>query len=538
MSKVIVQNSERAERVIAFLEKLPITEGPALGQYMKLDDWQRAFVRDIYSPMYENGRRVVRNAVLTVARKNAKSYLTAGLLLCHLVGPEAITNGQVYSCAVDKEQAAVIFKMCADMIAMRPGLQKFLIVRESTKVIRVAGSDIKARGSRYKALSSEAANKHGLGASFFVFDEYGETPLKDRLYDVMRDSMQAREEPLAIVISTQNDDPQHPMNLMIDDAVRGEDPTKIAHVHAADEGCDIMDREQWIKANPALKTWRSFTSIEIAAAEAKRMPSKEQNFRRYYLNQRVSMHTALITRVDWEACGPTYTPTMTLKDTWDFKPGEPVYCGLDMSIRTDLTALVVVSALNGSRVKSYFFKPGAVIKEHGERDQRSYEIYAAQGWMIAPPGRSVDAAKVAEVIAAINKRNPVLGVGYDPARADELVALMEDQNEVAQVRGGPGIPIYPWHQGPSMMGVAIDAFEHEIVQGTLKHDGNPLLTWNVLNAVVRPDEEGRRRFLKNMTRFRIDGAVALAIALGLKARERHRVIEDPFEDPEYVLEAF
>jgi phage terminase large subunit-like protein len=538
VSQVITQNPARAEAVIAFLEKLPITEGPALGKYMLLDDWQKAFVRDIYSPMFADGRRVVRTAVLTVARKNAKSYLTAGLLLCHLVGPEAVTNGQVYSCAVDREQAAVIFDMCAKMISMRPGLQKFLKVKDSTKTIAVAVSNIPGRGSKYRALSSEASSKHGYGPSFFVFDEYGETPLKDQLFSVMQDGMQAREEPLIVVISTQNDDPQHPFSQMIDDAVRGDDPTKIAHVHAADEGCALMDRAQWFKANPALRTWKSVTPIELAAAEAVRMPSKEQNFRRRYLNQRVSMHSALITRVDWQACGPANQnlPTFSLADTWDFEPGEPVFCGLDMSKRTDLTALVVTSANNGSRVKSYFFKPAAHIKEHGERDKRSYDLYVKQGWMIAPPGRSIDGKDVAAVIERIHKRNPIVGLGYDPAMAEELVMTLNDMNVEAQVKGGDGIPIFPWHQGPSMMGAAINAFEHEILQNTLQHDGNPLLTWNVMNAVVKPDDEGRRKFLKNMTRFRIDGAIAIAIALGLKARERPKQAPaNPWEDENFSL---
>ena len=91
----VLRNPSRADRVIAFMNALPLVDGEAIGQRFKVDPWLEAWIRDIYEPEYDDGRRIVRQAALSVARKNAKSYAVAGMLLAHLIGPEAVPNGQI-----------------------------------------------------------------------------------------------------------------------------------------------------------------------------------------------------------------------------------------------------------------------------------------------------------------------------------------------------------------------------------------------------------------------------------------------------------
>lgn len=536
----VLRNPSRADRVIAFMNALPLVDGEAIGQRFKVDPWLEEWIRDIYEPQYDDGRRVVRRAALSVARKNAKSYAVAGMLLAHLIGPEAIPNGQIYSAAVDREQASVIFHMCRKMIEATPTLAKVLRVISSTKTIMVRpGVTVKGRGSIYRALSAEVSAKHGLGASFFVYDEYGEAR-NDELWNVLLDSQQAVASPLAVAISTQNNDPNHGFSVMIDDGLKKEDPRLVVHLHAAPEGCDLLDQSAWIAANPALKTWKRMDPIASAAAEAARIPAKEQNFRRRYLNQRVSMHSSLISRADWLAClpnGEALPLTTTLTDTEDFAPDEEIYLALDMSLRTDLTALVAVSA-NGSLVKTWCWKPADLVEEHGKRDRQHYQTWANQGWLLTTPGRSIGAGFVARKIKEINVRNPVKGLAYDRAYTEELLKRMDEEGLIAQEGDGNGLRIVSWGQGFVSMGKAVNAFEHAVLQGELRSDGNPLLTMAVTNAVVDTDHTGNRRFLKNKVVQRIDPAVALAMALGLRAQDRLNTVSSAFEDEDFNIEAF
>lgn len=536
----VLRNPSRADRVIAFMNALPLVDGEAIGQRFKVDPWLEEWIRDIYEPEYDDGRRVVRRAALSVARKNAKSYAVAGMLLAHLIGPEAIPNGQIYSAAVDREQASVIFHMCRKMIEATPTLAKVLRVISSTKTIMVRpGVTVKGRGSIYRALSAEVSAKHGLGASFFVYDEYGEAR-NDELWNVLLDSQQAVASPLAVAISTQNNDPNHGFSVMIDDGLKKEDPRLVVHLHAAPEGCDMLDESAWIAANPALKTWKRMDPIASAAAEAARIPAKEQNFRRRYLNQRVSMHSSLISRADWLACLPNGAPlplTTRAAEAEQFEEGEPIYLALDMSLRTDLTALEGLSA-KGSLAKTWCWKPADLVEEHGKRDQQHYDVWAKQGWLETTPGRSIGAEFVAAKIKEINARNPVIGLAYDRAYTEELLKRMDEIGLIAQEGDGPGIRIVPWGQGFVSMGKAVNAFEHAVLQGELRSDGNPLLTMGVTNAVVDTDPAGNRKFMKNKVVQRIDPAVALAMALGLRAQDRLSTVSSAFEDEDFNIEAF
>lgn len=520
-------NRTRADRVIAFIEQLPIPDGPAVGQNIKLDPWEWSWIRAIYEPADDTGNRLVRRAVLSVARKNRKSLLVAGLLLCHLIGPEAQLNGQIYSCAVDREQAKVIFRMCEQMIQMRPALARYLKIVPSTSTIFVARTDCKGRGSRYRALSAEASSKHGLGADFFVYDEFGEARDND-LYNTLLDSQQLRVSPLAVVISTQNNDPQHPLSQLIDDGLKGEDPSIVCHLHAADEGCVLEDREQWIKANPALKHWKPFAPIEVAAAEAMRMPAQEQNFRRRYLNQRVSMHASLIAAADWKVC----------RAEFEWREREPIVLALDMSMRTDLTALVGITASDAtSSARAWFWKPGELLADHSKRDGQRYDVLAKEGFLEAVEGRSIDPKDVAHRIIELCETYDVRALVYDRYKVDEMLRYFAEVGFPAQQGEGYGLRLEPWGQGWKDMTPAVDAFEMEVLNGTLQHDGNPLLTWNVMNAQAVSDQAGNRKLDKAASRFRIDGAVALAMALGFKSRNRPEVAPvSPWEDPDFKLQ--
>lgn len=531
MQPTTQRDSGRADAVISFIEKLTITIGADAGKPFKLRDWQKAFIRDVYEPFdpAQPAKRLVRRAVLSVARKNGKTELAAALVLVHLVGPESEPNGEIYSAANDREQAAIVFNAVKRMIQAEPQLGRYLRIVDSTKTIFVTRSDVTAAGSRFKALSAEAGTKHGLNPSFVIYDELAQAKSRE-LLDTLTTSQGARAQPLFLTISTQSHDGQHPLTEMIEDGLKGEDPTAVTHLYAAPDDCDLLDEAAWRAANPALGDFRSLDEFRIAAARAKRLPAEEQSFRLLYLNQRVSAHSSLIHRADWAAC--------KAPEPFEFLPREPIFLGLDMSARLDLTALVAVSAEDGSRVKSWFWKPADFVHEHATRDRVRYDLFEQQGWLLTTPGRSIDPQFVAAKIVQLAKTYDVRGLAYDRHRTDELLRCLDAEDLIAQEGHGDGLRVVPWGQGFASMATAVDAFEGAVLQKELQHDGNPLLTFCVMNAMAISDAAGNRKLDKSKSRFRIDGAVALTMALGLKAQDRTPVYVSPWENPNYVMPAF
>jgi len=160
----------------------------------------------------------VRRAILSVARKNGKTALIAGLVLAHLVGPEAIVHGEIYSAANDRDQASIVYKFAKQLVEQEPELLDAIELVPSTKTM--IG---KPTGSVYRAVSAEAGTKHGYLPSLVIYDELAQAKGRD-LYDVLDTSFGARDEPLFITISTQSNDPEHILSKLIDDGISGADP--------------------------------------------------------------------------------------------------------------------------------------------------------------------------------------------------------------------------------------------------------------------------------------------------------------------------
>lgn len=485
--------------------------------------WQREFIRDVYGPheiRKREWRRIVRRAVLSIARKNGKTALIAALVLVHLIGPESIENGEIYSAATERDQAAQVYKVCAQIIKADPELDELLKCVDSTKTIACY-----ANGSFYRALSAEAGTKHGLNPTVVIYDELAQARNRE-LYDVLDTAMGARQEPIFITISTQSNDPNHILSQLIDDGLRGNDPTTVTHLYAVDDDCaDIFDEAAWYDANPALDDFRGLDDMRVMADRAKRMPSFESTFRNLYLNQRVDAKSPLIPRAEWVGC---------TDESASLKHGEKIYLALDLSGTTDLTSMVAVSAEDDDRCQAWFWKPADTLRQHDDRDRVPYVLWEKQGHISTTPGRSVDYGFVAQRIAEVCVDFQVLGLAYDRWRINDLMRELSSIGLDAWVDGKDneipgGLKLVPWGQGFRDMAPAIDALEISILERRFKHNSNPCLTWCFSNAMVVTDPSGNRKLDKSKTRFRIDGAVAAAMAVGLKMRD----VVKP--EPEYSM---
>lgn len=500
-------------KIFRFIEALTIPSGIGKGEPFTLRQWQRSFIRAVYGPR-KAGRRVVRRAILSMGRKNGKTMLTAALSLVHLLGPESEPNGRIYSAANDNAQAALIFEYMEQLIKAEPELLTYLDVIPSTKTIRAVDN-----GSVYRALSAEAGTKYGLNPTMVIYDELSQAA-NTRLYDALATSMGARKEPLFIIISTQSADPQHILSQLIDQGLSQHDRSTYCRLYTVPEAATaeaddhLTNERKWKLANPALGDFRDLDEMRMAADEAIRLPVREAAFRNLYLNQRIHAESPLIPRAEWLAC----------KGEATIRHGERVYLGLDLSGTTDLTALVAVSADGGDRVLPVFWKPQAMLIEHEGRDRVPYTVWKAQGHLDTTPGSAIEYEWVAHRIMDLAKTHTVVGMAFDRYRIDYIknaftrVGFEWYEDGKDEPRAG-ALRLVGWGQGYKDMTPAVEALEASVLQRRLVHDGHPVLTWNISNAICISDPAGNRKLDKSAVRFRIDGVVALAMAVGLKSRD-------------------
>jgi phage terminase large subunit-like protein len=200
----------RAQRNIEWAEEhLFIPEGRFVGKPLRLSP----FMQEDFRLIFDNPHGT-RRAIISRARKNAKTVETAILMLLFLCGPEAHPNSQLYSAARSRDQASVLFSLAAKMIRRSPTLSQFLIIRDTAKEISCP-----ELGTLYKALSAEASTAFGLSPRFVAHDELGQVRgPRDELYEALETATAAQENPLSVVISTQAPTDADLLSVMIDDA--------------------------------------------------------------------------------------------------------------------------------------------------------------------------------------------------------------------------------------------------------------------------------------------------------------------------------
>jgi phage terminase large subunit-like protein len=201
------------------------------------------------------------------------------------------------------------------------------------------------------------------------------------------------------------------------------------------------------------------------------------------------------------------------------------------------------SADDVARVQPFFWKPAEPLAEQSFRDFGSgnlrYVQWADAGHIETTAGRSIDKAAIAKRIAELSGRYHIAALAYDRWRIEDLLREFDaigfkayksdgeaDDGKPKKELPRDGLRLVPWGQGFKDMAPAIDALESAVVDRKLIHPNNPCLNWNMANAIAVMDPAGGRKLDKDKSRFRIDGAVALAMLMGLRARDRLRKVVD------------
>lgn len=484
-----VRRVTRGERNIAWIQDhCRIPEGKFVGQPVKLAEFQQDVIRGIYDTP-------TRRAIVSFGRKNAKTTLSAFLLLLHLCGPESRANSQLYSAAQSRDQASILFALAAKVVRMSPDLAAVVTIRDTAK--QLFCPDL---GTLYRALSADAATAYGLSPVFIVHDELGQVKgPRSELYEALETASAAQDQPLSIVISTQSPTDADLLSVLIDDALAGNDPTQKCWLYTAPTDADPFSDEAIRAANPAFDIFMNKEEVRRQAEDARRMPSREAAYRNLICNQRVEARNPFVTRSVWEGCGAMAEPL----------EGKRVWGGLDLSSVSDLTALVLVS--DEGDVHPTFWLPADGLAEKSRNDRVPYDVWARDGWLETTPGRSIEYEFIAHHLREVFDSCDVQALAFDRYNMRFLKPWLErvgfTESELER--------FVEFGQGFASMSPALRELESKILNAQLKHGNHPVLAMCANNATVVQDPAENRKFVKSRASGRIDGMVALAMAVGV-----------------------
>lgn len=507
----------RGQRVIAFIERYcRAPEGAKVGQPIVLEDFQKKFILDVYDNPHGT-----HTGILSIGRKNGKTALIAGIALAHIAGPEAVENSQIVSGAMALKQAGLLFKLMVKMINFSPELSARIHILPSAKSLIGLSKNVE-----YVALAAEGATTQGLSPILAIMDELGQVRGPENDFVTAVETAQgAYDNPLYLVISTQAPTANDLLSRMID---ADDDPQIVKHVYAAPEDCDLDDESAWYAANPALGKFRSLDDLKKQVAKAKAQPSRENGVRNLIFNQRVDAVAPFVSRLLWESNGLPPTPSAPTKK-------RRVYGGLDLAKVNDLTACELVDEEDGS-VHSYFWVPEHDLKGRSERDKVPYDIWHKEGFLLTTPGKTVQYRHIAQNLRHIFNQFDVVLMGFDRYLMPHLLEWLKKEDPKS------GKPLFseqeiarfvPFGQGTASMTPALRDLEVKIIEGQLKHGNHPVLSVCAYNAKVVGDSDARK-FDKRNARGRIDGMVALAIAVGVMPQqvdEDEGTLDDYLNDP-------
>jgi phage terminase large subunit-like protein len=487
----------RGNRNIEWVERFcRIPEGKDVGKPVRLREWQKREIRKIYDNPHGT-----RRAIISFGRKNAKTTLAAFLLLLHTCGPEARANSQLNSAAQSKEQAAILFKLAAKVIRMSPDLNSVVVIRDTIKELFCP-----ELGTLYKALSADASTAYGLSPVFIVHDELGQVKgPRSELYDALETAVGAHEQPLSIVISTQAPTDGDLLSVLIDDAMTGNDRRVVLSLYTAETDADPFAEKTIKQANPAFGDFLNATEVLAMAEDARRMPSRENEYRNLVLNQRVDRNSPFIAKTIWlQNGGETHE--------WG---DAPVYAGLDLSSTSDLTAFVPIAWVNDAwEVKPTFWLPEAGLREKSRADRVPYDLWADEGLLETTPGKAIEYEWVAHRLFTFVANHNVQKIAFDRWGMKYLKPWLLKAGFTDEQLGDDGL-FQDFGQGFQSMSPALRDLEAALLSEKVRHGNHPVLTMCAANAVVTTDPAGGRKLNKAKAAGRIDGMVALTMAFGI-----------------------
>jgi phage terminase large subunit-like protein len=501
-------------RAVRLINQLTHTKGKFASQSFDLRPWQVKIVKKLFTTK-KDGLRQFRTCLLMLPRKNGKSELAAALAIYFLLFDGEI-GAEVYSAAADKDQAALVFNVAAQMIRNDPELAAQCEIIDSQKRIVHRKS-----GSFYRAISAEAYSKHGFNASVVIYDELHAAPNRE-LWDVLATSQGARSQPMMIAITTAGFDRHsilwelysHAKNVAENPEL---DPTFLPLLFEAPMDADWTDEKVWHQANPALGDFRSLEEMRIAAQRAKAIPAQQNTFRRLYLNQWTEQDERWLDMATWDTCGGAVD--------LESLAGRECYAGLDLASTRDVTAFVLVfpDGEGGYDVVPQFWVPADTMADRVRRDRVPYDQWHRDGYLRTTDGNVCDYDRIREDIRDLAERFDIREIAYDRWGATQLVTQLQ----------ADGANCVPLGQGFGSMSSPTKELDKLIASASVRHGGHPVLRWMAGNVAIEQDAAGNVKPSKKKSTEKIDGIVALIMAVDRATRNTDR--RSAWEDDAYEM---
>lgn len=493
-------DKEKADNAVNFINSLCHVHGEWAGKAFNLMKWQEKVVRDIFGTVKADGYRQYNTAFVFTPKKNAKSELAAAVAL-YLLCADGEYGAEIYGCAADKNQASIIFKTAAQMVRLKPALAKRIKVNEATKRLVYP-----MMNSFYQVMSADVPSKYGINASGVIFDELLAQPNRE-LYDVMtKGAGDARRQPLNFILTTAGTDKRsicYEVYQKAKDILEGrrEDPTFYPVIYGADSKDDWENEEVWKKANPSLGTTITLKKVRQAYESAKGNPIEERLFRQLRLNIWVEETARWLPIEIWNELCAEY-------DEYDLR-GKVCYGGLDLSSTTDITAFVLVfppeDPSDKYKVLPYFWIPEEGLEKRIKRDKVRYDSWQSKGDIMTTEGRVVHYETVEEFIKECGRKFEIRQIALDRWNGTATAQRLEQA----------GFTMIDFGQGFRSMSYPTKELMRLILDKKIAHTGNDTLNWMLENMVVKTDEAGNVKPDKAKSTEKIDGAVALIMALDI-----------------------
>lgn len=491
---------EKAERVARFLELLPHIKGRWAridqkrpnAHRLKLEPWQCFVVMSIAGWVKKGtGKRRFRKASVYLPRKNGKSTLAAGI--GHwFAWKDDEPGAEVYSGATTEKQAWEVFGPAREMAAREAAMAEGLgITVNAQSMIRISDA------SKFEPI----IGKPGDGASphCSITDEYHEHPTSDQ-FDTMITGMGAREQPLALIISTAGDNLAGPcyddwltVKKLLERVL--EDETHFGVIYTVDEDDDWTSEISLRKANPNYGVSVGAEFLQHEQRDAINNARKQGTFKTKHLNLWVQARDAFINMQRWEECKD---PLLTL----DALRGQRCLVGMDLASKVDLAALEFLFPRDDGRFTRFgkYYLPEATVEEPGNQH---YRAWAREGWLTVTEGNIIDFTRILDDLVEFSSNYELAELAYDPAQATMLVTE-------AQNAGLTCIEVRPTVLNYSEPMKQIEAL---IRDRKLNHNGDPVMTWAMSNVVAKADAKDNVYPRKERPEKKIDPFVALCAAM-------------------------
>lgn len=488
---------DKAEHICAFIELLPHIKGKWARERrrIELEPWQCFILTTVFGWVHrETGLRRFTEVYQEVARKNAKSTISAGVAL-YMFAADGEQGAEVYTAATTRDQAKIVFGD-ARLMAEREGEMRSALGVE----VQAHRLVIPESASKLEPLSAEGSTLDGLNTHCAIIDELHAHKRRD-VYDVIDTSRGAREQSLLFCITTAGSDRsgicyerRNHACQVLDGAVKDERIFGI--VYTLDEGDDPLDPSVWIKANPNYGVSVLPDDMISAARKAEAVPSAMANFLTKRLNVWVNAESPWMDMQAWDRCADT---SLTLEKVKHL----PCWIGLDLASKVDVAA--VVRLFRDEVADLYYLIPEFYLPERAlEISANSqYDGWQRSGWLTVTEGEVTDYDAIEAQIERDMAQIQVTEVPYDPWQATQLASHLL----------GKGVPMVEFRQSTGNFSEGMKTLEALVLTGKIRHNGNPMMTWMVSNTAYRPDEYENVRPRKARPEQKIDGTVAAIMAL-------------------------